>query len=68
MLILTMKLSQRKDPRKVGDFHPVQPLLERTVEMHFHSPDDVPATLNRILYSFNEFKNLIISILRVPIR
>jgi hypothetical protein len=67
MLILTIKLSHRREPKKAGDFHPVRPILEKTVEMHFHSPDDVPVTLSRVLYTFNEFKKSLISILRVPI-
>jgi len=67
MLILNIKLSHRREARKTGDFHPVQPLLEKTLEINYHGPEDSPLVASNMMEMFRIFKNLVVQLLRVPI-
>jgi len=67
MLILNIRLSHRREPVKMGDFHPVQPLLEKTLEIKYNGPEDAPMVATNIMEMFRIFKNLVVQLLRVPI-
>jgi len=67
MLILNIRLSHRREPKKSGDFHPVLPLLEKTLEINYHGPEDSPLVASNMMEMFRIFKNLVVQLLRVPI-
>jgi len=55
MLILNIRLSHRREPVKMGDFHPVQPLLEKTLEIKYNGPEDAPMVATNIREMFRIF-------------